>query len=302
LAGRSLEAVRLAQLMQESTGDPSVLIALIDGPVNTALPQFSGSRVRSLPGIHGTCSYTDGGVDCFHGTCVASILISERRSGVPGICPDCTLVVRPITSRVQRSPADLVPTPIELAQAITECVDAGAAIINLSLTVQSPNRASEKALTVALDYAASRSVLVVIAAGNGGTISSTSATRHPWVIPVVACDEFGVPLAHSNMSGAIGRNGVCVPSQTVPCFGSDGSMAALGGGSAAVPLVVGTLGLLRSIFPDYSSGTLRHALRQAAISAHRSIVPPLFNAWSLYQIVRRSIGDFPRRRSSELGE
>ena len=39
-----------------------------------------------------------------------------------------------------------------------------------------------------MNHAAHRGVITVAAAGNQGTVGSSAITRHPWVIPVAACD------------------------------------------------------------------------------------------------------------------
>jgi subtilisin family serine protease len=78
-------------------------------------------------------------------------------------------------------------TPNELAAAVIECIDAGARVINLSLALAQPSIRSEPSLEDALTQAVRRGVIVVAAAGNQGTLGSSAITRHPWIIPVVAC-------------------------------------------------------------------------------------------------------------------
>ena len=99
-------------------------------------------------------------------------------------------------------------TPRELAAAIIECIDAGARVINLSLALAQPSIKGEQALEEALDQAVRRGVIVVAAAGNQGTLGSSAITRHPWVIPVVACDRRGRPMNDSNLGSSIGRRGL----------------------------------------------------------------------------------------------
>jgi hypothetical protein len=49
-----------------------------------------------------------------------------------------------------------------------------------------------------------RGVLFVAAAGNQGALGSSVITRHPWLIPVVACDRSGRVMAVSNLGASIG--------------------------------------------------------------------------------------------------
>jgi hypothetical protein len=53
-----------------------------------------------------------------------------------------------------------------------------------------------------LDYAARRGVLMV-AAGNHGTLGSSAITRHPWAIPVVGYGLNGRPMVRSNLGSSI---------------------------------------------------------------------------------------------------
>ena len=70
----------------------------------------------------------------------------------PAICPDCTLIIRPIFAEATTG-SDQMPsaTPRQLAAAITECIDAGARVINLSLALAQPSSKGEQALEEAVD-------------------------------------------------------------------------------------------------------------------------------------------------------
>ena len=67
--------------------------------------------------------------------------------------------------------------------------------------------AARDCLTTTLDYAVSRGVIPVAAAGNQGMLGSTAITRHSWVLPVVACDLQGKPMNQSNLGRSLGRRG-----------------------------------------------------------------------------------------------
>ena len=82
----------------------------------------------------------------------------------------------------------------ELAEAIGDCIDAGARVVNLSLALAQPSSRGERALEEALTRAVKRGVIVVAAAGNQSALGSSAITRHPWVIPVAACDGRGRPM------------------------------------------------------------------------------------------------------------
>jgi subtilisin family serine protease len=191
-----LDLVNLTPLMALTSGRPEIVIGLVDGPVVIDHPDLAAENVREIPGrMGGTCARASS-LACLHGTFVAGILSAKRSSAAPAICPACTLLVRPIFSETPTA-NELIPsaTPEELAAAIIECVDAGARLINLSAAlVQVPSAKGERALTQALDYATNRGIIVVVAAGNQGSVGSTAITRHSCVIAVIVCDSRGRPL------------------------------------------------------------------------------------------------------------
>ena len=182
--------VRLPDLMRRGQGRPEVTVALIDGPVVLDHPDLAGSTIREIPGkLKGTCTLADS-VACTHGTFVAGMLSARRGSVAPAICPGCTLLLRPIFAETAKGNGQMPSaTPEELAEAIIDSVDAGARVINLSSALVRPSPKGESKLEEALNHAAQRGVITVAAAGNQGTVGSSAITRHPWVIPVAACDH-----------------------------------------------------------------------------------------------------------------
>ena len=179
-------------------------------------------------------------------------------------------------------------TPEELATAITDAIGAGAKVINLSAALTNPSSRGEHQLEQALDYAAQRGVLVVAAAGNQGTVGSSAITRHPWVIPVVACDLQGRPTAESNLGSSIGRWGLAAPGENIVSLGTDGKPQTSAGTSAAAPFVTGAIALLWSEFPNASAAQIKLAVTQAGKPPRRTIAPPLLDAWAAYEAMRGS--------------
>jgi subtilisin family serine protease len=221
-----------------------------------------------------------------HGTFVAGILSAKRGSLAPAICPDCTLLVRPIFAETTAANGEMPSaTPEELAQAVLDCIDAGARVLNVSAALAKPSLQSERALQAALDQAAKRRVIVIVAAGNQGTLGSTAITRHPWVIPVVAFDLQGKPMGHSNLGNSIGRRGVGAPGDQITSLGAESKALTLAGTSAAAPFVTGTIALLWSEFPVATAAEIRFAATQAYAQRRTAVVPPLLNAWAAYELM-----------------
>ena len=279
-----LDLVNLTTLTQVSGGGRrEVAIGLIDGPVATDHPDLVAENIRDISEPNsGTCTQADS-FACTHGTFVAGILCAKRGSPAPAICPNCTLLVHPIFAETNSGKADIPnATPEELATAVVETIKAGARVMNLSAALASSSSKGERKLEEALDQALRRGVIVVAAAGNQGTVGSSAISRHPWVIPVVACDLRGNPISYSNLGSSIGRRGLRAPGDGITSLGADGKPRTFGGTSAAAPFVTGAIALLYSAFPKASAAQIKLAVTQA-FAARRTIVPPLLDAWAAYQ-------------------
>jgi subtilisin family serine protease len=283
IAADSLEVAGLTALMRVTTGIPKVAIGLIDGPVAANHPDLTTENIRSLTAAASPTT-PNNGVALSHGTYVAGILAARRGSAAPAICPACTLLVRPIFLEAASDNAEMPSaTPDETAEAIADCVDAGAQVINLSVSVAQPSPNREYRLEEALNHAARRGTIVVAAAGNQGTIGSSAITRHVWVIPVAACDLRGQPIGSSNLGASIGRRGLRAPGESITSIGTGGEPVTSGGTSAAAPFVSGTVALLWSAFPTATAAAIKGAITRVGTAARKTIMPPLLNAWSAYQ-------------------
>jgi subtilisin family serine protease len=279
-----LGTVQLTSLMDRTAGRPEIAIGLIDGPVFLSHPDLTAGHIREVPGrLRGTCARADSAA-CLHGTFVAGILCARRGSVAPAICPRCTLLVRPIYSETDPAIGEMPSsTPDELAEAIADCINAGARVLNLSLVSAKSSPTGSRNLAQALDYAMSRGVIAVAAAGNQGLIGNSVITRHPAVIPVTASDLRGQPLSESNLGRAIGRRGLMAPGIGITSLGTNGRPQAFGGTSAATPFVTGTIALLWSEFPRVNVTYMTLAVLQGWPKQRRSIVPPLLDARVAYQ-------------------
>jgi subtilisin family serine protease len=177
-------------------------------------------------------------------------------------------------------------TPEALATAIVETIEAGARVLNLSVALAQPSTQDNRALEEALEYAASRGVIPVVAAGNQGTLGSTALTRHPWVLPVGACDLQGRPIGASNLGSSLGRRGLMAPGEAITSLGAHGPPLTFGGTSAATPFVTGTIALLWSEFPAATAVEIRYAITQASAPRRPTVVPPLLDAWGAYYMMK----------------
>lgn len=286
---RALELTGLTPLMNITGGREEIRIGLVDGPVAVQHADLSRAKVRQVEGsLSGSCARSDCSA-CLHGTLVAGVLCARRGSPAPAICPGCTLLVRPVFAETAAGVEQMSSArPEELAVAIVDCVVAGARVLNLSVGLDQVSLTGQHELEEALNHAARLGVLVVAAAGNQGAVGGTAITRHPWVIPVVACDGQGRPSRQSNLGGGIGRRGLRAPGEDIRSLGAGGPPLTFGGTSAAAPFVTGAVALLWSAFPEASPSEVKLAVTQAASSRRATVVPPLLNAWAAYQSMRRN--------------
>jgi subtilisin family serine protease len=280
-----LTLVRLAPLMNLSSGSPEIAIGLMDGPVAMNHPDLVVGNVRGIAGEPGAGCAHSGSAACTHGTFTAGILSAKRGSPAPAICPGCSLLVRPIFKEGAAENGALPnATPAELGQAIVECIEAGARVLNLSAAFAQTSSRGEGELEEVLDYAARLGVVVVAAAGNQGALGSSVITRHPWVIPVAACDLRGRPVGQTNLGSSVGRRGQLAPGEGVTSLGAEGEPLSCGGTSVAAPFVTGTIALLWSMFPRASVAEVKNAVTMSAYGRRRTtVVPPLLDAWASYQ-------------------
>ena len=285
-SGGYLDLVRLTPLLQRTSGRPEIKIGLIDGPVTLDHSDLKTENIKEVPGkFAGACALS-GSAACTHGTFVAGILLAKRGSPAPAICPGCSLLVRPIFRETNSEDGQMpTATPQELAATIVDTINAGARILNLSASLVQQSTKGEGELDSALNYAAQHGVIVVAAAGNQAVVGSSVITRHPWVIPVAACDRHGRPLSQTNLGSSISRRGLLAPGGSVTSLGPDGEPVTLGGTSVAAPFVTGTVALLWSEFPNSPAGELLLAVRGMLKPNRTAIVPPLLDAWSAYQFM-----------------
>src|SRR5438105_9862177 len=93
---RPLDVVSLRPLMARTTGTPEVRIGLIDGPVVRDHPDLVEAKIHQVSGSpRGIDDRADDSAR-MHGTFVAGMLSAGRSSAAPAICPDCTLLLRPV--------------------------------------------------------------------------------------------------------------------------------------------------------------------------------------------------------------
>jgi hypothetical protein len=250
----------------QTMGDPSICVAVLDGPVDLSHPCFSGAKLTQLK-THVSC-VADQGPATQHGTHVASIIFGQYGSPVRGISPGCRGLIVPVFT--DGSNDSLSPcSQIDLAHAITQSVEHGAHIINISGGELASSGEPHPLLAKAIRLCTKNNVLIVAAVGNDGCQCLHVPAAIPSTLAVGAMDAKGLPLDFSNWGEAYQTNGILAPGEEILGAVPGGGVSIKSGTSFASPVVSGIVALLLSIQVQRGDKPDPHAVRAAILqSAH----------------------------------
>jgi subtilisin family serine protease len=191
-----------------------------------------------------------------HGTHVAGIIAAENNGwGITGVAYNAKIM--PV--RIGNSK----PDTNNVINGIHYAVDNGANIINMSL-VRFPDYPP---LQDALQYAESKGVLCVIAAGNDNTqneVNYPAAYADQWGIAVGAIDHNGIIPYFSNYAGSTPVNYVLAPGKNVDSTILNDRWGLMDGTSMAAPYVAGIAALILSANPNLTPDQLKKIILQTA--------------------------------------
>jgi cyanobactin maturation PatA/PatG family protease len=234
----------LEDLWAETRGDARITIAVLDGPVDLSHPCFRGAQLDQLA-TH-LSGPADDGPATRHGTHVASVIFGQSDEPVRGIAPQCRGLIVPIFR--DGPDGSLAPcSQVDLARAVSQAVEAGAQVINISGGEFSPSGTAHPILADAVRHAAKRGALIVAAAGNQGCDCLHVPGALPSVLAVGAMNAQGEPLEFSNWGEAYRTQGVLAAGENIRGAAPGGGAAMQTGTSYATPVVSGVIGLLLSL-------------------------------------------------------
>ncbi len=245
-----------------------IRLGMIDGTVDLSHPALRHQRIvqrRFLPEQKRAASSK-------HGTAVASLLVGGGGPGGAGVMPGATLLVGSIFERRGWNGArgDL----FALLEALDWLAGEGVDAVNLSF-----ESGANTILTSALARAASRGLVLIAAAGNGGPRAApVYPAAHPDVVAVTAVDPKLRPYRHAGRGTYID---FAAPGVGLRTAKPGGGVKVQSGTSFAVPLVTAAAALERNA--GVPASQVRQALARRAQDLGAPGRDPVFG-WGLVRL------------------
>ncbi len=193
-----------------------------------------------------------------HGSHIAGTIaaIGGNNQGVAGINPSGAINLHVV--KIVDNPNAWTLYGSDLIEAVNRCVDAGANIINLSISGPDASAAEEEAMNHALQQGA----LIIGAGGNRGSTTRYYPAGYDSVVAVNAVDEQlnSWRYNHNNTDTLLSAPGVDIRSTV-----QNNGYANWTGTSVATAFVSGVAGLVWSHYPDCSANQIRHILAASAV-------------------------------------
>lgn len=260
----NLPMIKADQAWKTSTGDPKVIVAVVDTGADLDHPEFQGQLVQGYNVLNGSNTPQD---DNGHGTHVCGI-IAARTNNVEGVASlDWNSKVMPVKALDQDGAGNVM----DIADGITWAVDHGANVINLSLGQYEDNQY----LHDAIKYAVSKNVTVVAAMGNDNSQRPSYPAAYPEVIAVAAVDENGNRASFSNYGG---HASIAAPGVSIASTYPDHRYAAMSGTSMASPHIAGVVGLLHAVDQRITPDQVRRVLETTAMDRGDKGKDPYYGA------------------------
>lgn len=244
----------------EETRGRGVTVAIIDTGVSK-VPDLA--QTEFVPGYDFVNDTTTAEDDNGHGTHVAGTIAQSTNNsyGVAGIAYEAKIMPLKVLSGGGGG------TISDIAEAIRFAADNRADVINMSLG----GGGESQVMKDAIDYAHSKGVVIIAAAGNENSSSASYPARYAHVIGVGATDAQGERAEFSNYGAGVdisapgGGNGSKIWQETIDPDTNQPIISGLEGTSMAAPHVAGVAALIKSTgvtAPDEIFAILQQSVRK----------------------------------------
>ncbi len=259
-----------------------VVVAVLDGWVDRAHPDFEGRVLAGADCTGGSCVAGQTRDACTHGTHVAGTVASSSF----GVAQKARVL--PVRVLVDDGKGDCTGTVNNVAAGIRWATAHGARVMNLSLGAQVPGVSNSTAIPDAVAEAAAAGVVVIFSAGNSDLPLADSYGNDALVVAatgpsgqLASYSQYGVGVDVAAPGGQPSGS-TCTQANCVTSLYPDGQYAVAAGTSMAAPHVSGVAALLLAQTPSRT--------RSSVLSRIKSTAHPLSGAGSGLVDARAALG------------
>jgi subtilisin family serine protease len=260
-----------------TTKGAGVKVAVIDTGVDGTVAELRGVVVggTDVSGVGAPDGQKPVGEESDHGTMVGSLLAGRGRGatgGVLGVAPESTILTASVAFGGDTK--STISTDDQIAAAVKWAVDAGAKVINMSLTRNTldwPTSWDDAFL-----YAFDHDVVVVAAAGNrgGGTTQVGAPATIPGVVAVAGVDRNKEASFDASSQGI--TISVAAPSEDLVGVVPGGGYVKWNGTSGAAPIVSGLVALVRAAYPKLDAANVIQRIVATANPNGHDVPSPIY--------------------------
>ena len=231
---------KLDQARAKGYTGQGVTIAMIDGPVDTGVPELAGANIT----VKTPCEFEAANSSRTHATAIASILVSKNY----GLAPDASLIAYATPSKDDKRPKDCMDargSTRPLSTHINMAINDGAQVISYSRSAVNQDAAMKWAIARAMAQG------VIIVGPMGNESEDTNDLSVAWwsgTVGVSAIDASGQLASYSSWGQGVVTAGIGGPVKARDY--ETGTIKDVQGTSIATPVVAGQIALARSRWPQ----------------------------------------------------